>query len=147
MGLIQLSLLVVGGLALGAAILQYLTVHPLKMDRYLLAASLLGFMLVAGVLVWFDGWQRLAAVAAALVAVLAGYWLMTRRFLAREDERPVPALTRQKGDPGQRAHGSRVFYPRRAGDLRPHRLDQPVPRVRRAGHPIRAAARPPVLRL
>jgi sirohydrochlorin ferrochelatase len=109
MAVVQGLVLAAGGFALGAACLLYLTVHPLKVDRYLLAASLLAFLAISGVLVWFDGWQRLAGAAAVALAALAGYWWMTGRFLAREDERPVPPLTRQKGDPGQ-GHTAVVYF-------------------------------------
>jgi sirohydrochlorin ferrochelatase len=109
MAVVQVLVLAAGGFALGAAFLLYLTVHPLKVDRYLLAASLLAFLAIAGILVWFAGWQRLAVAAAVVLAALAGYWWMTRRFLAREDARPVPALTRQKGDPGQ-GHTAVVYF-------------------------------------
>jgi protoheme ferro-lyase len=37
----------------------------------------------------------------AVVGFLAGYWLMTARFLSREDTRELPHLTRVPGDPGR----------------------------------------------
>lgn len=99
----------VAGFGIGAAVVQYLTVHPLKMSRYLFAASLLLFLLGAGAWLGFDGLQRLVAIAVGLLAALAGYWLMTKRFLAREDDRPVPPITRAKGEPGQ-GHTAVVYF-------------------------------------
>lgn len=109
MQLFALAVLAVTGFGIGAALVQYLTVHPLKMDRFLLAAALLLFLAVAGILAWFDGWPRLAAVAVVLLTTLAGYWGMTKRFLAREDERPVPTLTRASSDIGN-GHTAVVYF-------------------------------------
>jgi len=92
--------LVIAAFGFGAALEEYLTVHPLRMSRYLFVATMLLAGILAGIAWGFDGWQRLASAAAALAAALAGYTLMTRRFLAREDDRPVPAITRAKDEPG-----------------------------------------------
>lgn len=104
-----LAILALAGFGIGAAIVQYLTVHPLKMDRYLLAAAFLFLLAMAGILAWFDGWQRLAAAAVVLLTTLAGYWGMTKRFLARDDERPVPTLTRASSDIGK-GHTAVVYF-------------------------------------
>jgi sirohydrochlorin ferrochelatase len=109
MEIVAWLLLVIGAFALGMSVVQYLTVHPLKMDRYLVAATLLFCLLAAGVLLWLQGWERLLGVGVILAAALAGYGFMTRRFLARDDARQVPALTRQKGDPGA-GHTAVVYF-------------------------------------
>jgi protoheme ferro-lyase len=44
-----------------------------------------------------------------VVVFVAGYALMTRSVLSREDSRPVPALTRTKGDPGD-GHIAVVYF-------------------------------------
>lgn len=94
---------------LGAALVQYLTVHPLHMSRYLFVATLLLAGVVAAVAWGFDGPQRLAAAAVAPAAALAGYAIMTKRFLARDDERPVPAVTRALDDLGL-GHTAVVYF-------------------------------------
>ena len=101
--------LAVAAIGLGATFEEYLTVHPLKMSRYLFVASLLLAGVCAGIVWGFDGVQRLAAAGVALVAALAGYAIMTKHFLAREDERPVPGITRAKDDPGL-GHTAVVYF-------------------------------------
>jgi sirohydrochlorin ferrochelatase len=79
------------------------------MSRYLLAAggAVLGVILV--LLLWFSGTEIAIAVALSLGFAFAGYVLMTRRFLSREDSRPVPELTRAKGDPGL-GHTAVIYF-------------------------------------
>ncbi len=101
--------LAAAALGLGAVFEEYLTVHPLKMSRYLFAASLLLAGVCAGIVWGFDGIQRLAAAVVALLAALTGYAIMTKHFLAREDERPLPVITRTKDDPGL-GHTAVVYF-------------------------------------
>jgi len=44
-----------------------------------------------------------------VVFFLAGYWWATKRFLSREDTRPVPAVTRAKKDPGL-GHTAIIYF-------------------------------------
>jgi sirohydrochlorin ferrochelatase len=44
-----------------------------------------------------------------LASFVVGYYLTARRVLSREDERPLPALTRAQGDPG-RGHVAVVYF-------------------------------------
>ena len=87
-------------LLLGVLYVNFLTVHPLKMSRYLFAGSLVLFSLPLVLAVGFKGKPLLIAIPLSLVFFLAGYITMTRFLLSREDPRPIPALTRTKGDPG-----------------------------------------------
>ena len=48
----------------------------------------------------FSGTARWGAIAVAIVAYAAGWYLMTASVLSREDYRPMPELVREKGDPG-----------------------------------------------
>ncbi len=102
--------LAVAGLAfaLGVLTVRYLTVHPSKMSRYLLAVCTVFFALVVLAL-GFSGRALLAAVPLALILFAAGYWCQTRAFLAREDPRPVPAMTRAEGEPGL-GHTAVVYF-------------------------------------
>ena len=109
MEIVRWLLVVVLSLLLGALVVQYLTVHPLQMSWYLLAASTVFFALVATLAVWLRGRPLLIAVPLALVLFFAGYIFMTRAFLAREDARPVPQLTRTKDDPGL-GHTAVVYF-------------------------------------
>lgn len=95
------GLLALLGGGLGYLIVQYLIVHPLKMSTYLLlsvvVACALLYFLISGA---FSKNLVPVALIVALAAFSTGYILQTKAFLAREDSRPVPASTREKGDPG-----------------------------------------------
>jgi sirohydrochlorin ferrochelatase len=107
----KLRWLVVSGLALAGGVLyvNYLTVHPLRMSRYLLATCLVIFALLVVLATRFEGRTLLMAIPLSLVLLLIGYITMTRSVLARDDPRPVPALTRSKGDPGL-GHTAVVYF-------------------------------------
>ena len=96
-------------LAFGLLYVQFLTVHPLKMSRYLLAATLAFVAAVVSLAVGFQGWELLLAILLAFASALGGYVLMTRRILAREDPRPIPELTRSKDDPGL-GHTAVIYF-------------------------------------
>ena len=97
-----LGLLLALGLSflLGVLVVNFLTSHPLRMNWYLLAASVVFFLLLVIHVASFRGLLLLIAVSLSLVAFLVGYIVMTRSFLGREDPRPIPKLRREKGDPG-----------------------------------------------
>jgi hypothetical protein len=95
--------------AFGVLYVQFLTIHPLKMSRYLLAATLAFVAAVTSLVVGFRGWGLVLAILSALSSVLAGYLLMARRVLGQEDPRPIPQLTRSKGDPGL-GHTSVIYF-------------------------------------
>ena len=95
--------------AFGLFYVQFLTVHPLKMSRYLLAATRAFVAAVVSLAVGFQGWELLLAILLALASALGGYVLMTRRILAREDPRPIPELTRSKDDPGL-GHTAVIYF-------------------------------------
>jgi sirohydrochlorin ferrochelatase len=94
---------------LGALVVQYLTVHPLRMGRYLLAACTLFFGLVALLALGFRGTALFLAIVLSLALFVGGYVVMTRSFLARKDPRPVPEPTRARGDPGL-GHTAVVYF-------------------------------------
>lgn len=95
--------------AFGVLYVQFLTTHPLKMSRHLLAASLAFFTLVAVLVTSFRGVALVIATLLSLGLALAGYALMTYQFLSREDPRPVPELARAKGDPGL-GHTAVIYF-------------------------------------
>jgi protoheme ferro-lyase len=95
--------------AFGLLYVQFLTIHPLRMSRYLLAATLAFVAAVASLVVGFQGWELLLAIPLALLSALAGYILMTRKVLSREDPRPIPKLTRSKGDSGL-GHTAVIYF-------------------------------------
>ena len=93
----------------GILTVQSLTVHPIRMTRHLAALCTAVFALVLVLAGSFQGNALLAAIALALIVFAVGYWGMTRAFLAREDPRPVPELTRAEGDPGL-GHTAVVYF-------------------------------------
>lgn len=106
----RLRWIVVAGLAFGVGILfvGYLTVHPLHMSLLLFLSMVVAMALVLMIARRFAARSRWIAVGVALAAFVAGYWFMTGRFLAREDTRELPAITRVAGDPG-RGHTAVVY--------------------------------------
>jgi len=99
-GFVRWLSIVVLGLLLGSAYIQYLVAHPLQMDIYLSFVFIAIFALVFICVRYFSGGQRVGAIALALVAYAGGWYVMTDVVLDREDSRPMPELTREKGDPG-----------------------------------------------
>lgn len=88
------------GLLLGSSYVQYLVSHPLRMDIYLSFVFVTIFVLIFLCARSFFGGQRIAAIAVVLVTYAAGWYVMTDVILDREDSRPMPELTRNKGEPG-----------------------------------------------
>lgn len=97
------------GFLLGVLVIKYLSVHPTQMSLYLLAACVDFFIMFGIVFFGMAGSARWIALGAGLATFLAGYAWEARRVLSREDDRPVPALTRQPGDPGQ-GHTAVVYF-------------------------------------
>ncbi len=95
--------------AFGLLYVQFLTVHPLRMSRYLLAATLAFVGAAVALIGGFQGWELVLATLLALASALAGYALMARKVLSREDGRRVPTLTRRKDDPGQ-GHTAVIYF-------------------------------------
>jgi hypothetical protein len=91
---------VVISVLLGLSLVKYLSVHPLEMSLYLAVSCTLLFLLLIVLAIGFSGKQLLIAIPVSLVFFVAGWSAMTYVVLSREDSRPVPALTRAKGDPG-----------------------------------------------
>jgi protoheme ferro-lyase len=109
MAFLKWFVLVVLSLLLGALVVQYLTVYPTRMNWYLFAACIVLFGLVVVLAVGFRGRALLIAIPLALVLFTTGYVVMTRSFLAREDPRPIPELTRATDDPGL-GHTAVVYF-------------------------------------
>jgi hypothetical protein len=93
----------------GVFYVRFLTVHPLRMSRALLAATLACVLGVATLVVAYRGVEFAAAIPLGLAAALAGYALAARKVLSRDDPRPVPELTRAKGDPGL-GHTAVIYF-------------------------------------
>ena len=139
---VLLTLLAFAG---GWFFVSYLTVDPVQMSGALtLAISCL--FLAAGLIAWkFRGRAIAGAVAVLLLGVSVGY--AAQRFRrTRQGGRPRRPRTHPLArGPRRWAHRRHLLHPRGAGDLRPDRLAQSVPRVRRAGNRVRAVRRPAVL--
>ena len=100
---IRWFLVAVLAFGVGMLLVQYLTVHPLEMSLYLFLVLAAAVAVILVLTVWFRHRSRWIGVVLALACFVAGYWLMTSRFLAREDTRELPQLTRTPGDPGRGA--------------------------------------------
>lgn len=93
----------------GALLLKFLTVHPLTMNLYLFLTCLSFFVLTLALGKFFNQRQLLSAILFSLVLLLVGYSLATWQFLARQDPRPVPEITRSKEDPGK-GHSAVIYF-------------------------------------
>lgn len=93
----------------GWFLVDFLTVHPLKMTLYL-TLTLLGLVLLV-VLIYTLKKKRYRWVAAivSLIAFFAAYSLNTRSFLNQEDPRFVPELTRKVAEAGQ-GHIAVIYF-------------------------------------
>ena len=107
---IKWVLLAILAFMLGFFVVEYMTVHPLMMSSYLLLSAIVGFIIIILLAMAFKGARLLPiALLVAIVAFLAGYVIRTETFLGREDDRPLPELTREKGDPGD-SHTAVVYF-------------------------------------
>lgn len=102
-------LLIVLSFSLGILLLQYLTVHPLKMSLFLFLTLLAFFTILIVLAKGFKGKQLPLAIILTLVLFVTGYAANTYIFLAREDSRFVPELTRKPSDPGE-GHTAVIYF-------------------------------------
>lgn len=82
----------------GWFLVEFLTVHPLKMSRYLSLTLLSVAVLFVGIYAIHSKRGRWFSFLFSIIAFWAGYVINTKIFLAREDSRFVPELTRQASD-------------------------------------------------
>jgi protoheme ferro-lyase len=96
-------------LACGVFYLAYLVASPLQMSLYL--ALLVGSIIFWGLLAWrsFRGWALAADFGLLLVLFAVGYLGATLIYLAQTEERKLPAITRQVGDPGD-GHTAILYF-------------------------------------
>lgn len=110
MNYVKWGLLILFAATLGYLVVEYMTVHPLMMSLYLLLSAIFGFAIIALLALGFrNKWLLPIALAVAITAFVGGYILQTKSFLARADQRPVPELSRQKGDPGD-GHKAVIYF-------------------------------------
>ncbi|MGD2048077.1 MAG: ferrochelatase [Chloroflexota bacterium] len=87
-----------------------MTTHPTKMSLFLFLSLLVAFSLIVLLALGFGlGQLPPVAVIISLAVFLAGYTFRTKAFLNREDSRPVPELSRVKGDPGE-GHTAVIYF-------------------------------------
>lgn len=103
-----LVVVILAGL-LGVLFVQYLSVHPLQMSFYLLAACIVLFGLFVVLIKGFKGKSLFIATVLSVGVFLLGQYTMTKVILSREDPRPVPEVTRVPGDPGL-GHTAVVYF-------------------------------------
>lgn len=99
------------GLAIlsGILLVNYLTVHPLRMHWYLFGFTVTLSALVVALITGFTSQTLWIAILLALLAMLAGYAGMASITLSRDDTRPIPELVRSRGDPGL-GHTAVVYF-------------------------------------
>jgi sirohydrochlorin ferrochelatase len=93
--------LLIASLLLGSLYVQFLVTHPLRMSTYLAFSYLALFAIVVILARYFRGGQRFIAASLSVAVFAVGWYVMTGVVLDREDYRPIPELTRAKGDPGK----------------------------------------------
>ena len=106
--ILQLLAFITSGL-LGWFLVDFLTVHPLKMSLYLLYTLVALVFLIFWIYTLKKKRYRWIAVVIALIGFLAGYSLNTRSFLNTEDPRLVPELTRKAEDSGK-GHTAIIYF-------------------------------------
>ena len=84
----------------GVLLLNYLVAKPLRMSLYLAGALCVVFVWVVIAWRYFQGWQLLWNTLLGIVCVLGGYLVANTIYLAQEEQRTLPAITRLPGDPG-----------------------------------------------
>jgi len=93
----------------GVLFVRFLTVHPLIMSRYLFGATLALVAVVISAVVAFEGQDLVVGIPVAFASALAGYALVARRVLSREDTRQLPELKRPAGEPGL-GHTAVIYF-------------------------------------
>lgn len=72
----------------GAASLQFMVAHPMRMSAYLGLSLVTLFVLLVALARYFNSGQQLVAIALSLVTFVAGWFVMTDVLLSRTDDRP-----------------------------------------------------------
>lgn len=93
----------------GVFLLNYLVAKPVRMSLYLAGALILAFIWVVIAWRYFQGWQLLGNVLLGMVFVVAGYLVANGIYLAQEEHRNLPQITRQPGDPSN-GHTAVLYY-------------------------------------
>ena len=109
MDLIKWALIPALSFLVGWLYVNFLVSHPLKMSRYLFAATAALFGTMALLFGTFPGVQLLPGIGLSMAGALAGYAMMTRSVLSRGDPRSVPELLRRKDDPGL-GHTAVIYF-------------------------------------
>jgi sirohydrochlorin ferrochelatase len=93
----------------GAFLLAYLVVDPLRTGLVvLLGIALVGLWVLTAVYT-FKGWQILWGSLLAIVCLVAGYLAATSVYLAQEEHRTLPAVTRAPDDRGD-GHTAVLYF-------------------------------------
>lgn len=95
---IRLTSVIVLSFISGWFLMDYLTVHPLKMSRFLLFSLVSVFLL--GILIFQKNSKinKWIGILVAIVLFLFGYFLNAKIFFNQEDSRFIPKLTRSETD-------------------------------------------------
>jgi len=102
-------LIILGGL-LGFLVLEFLTVHPLQMNLYLFLSTITAVGIILFIVTSFQGkWVVPTAIVITMITFTGSYLYNTQLFLAQDDPRELPEITREKGDPGD-GHTAVIYF-------------------------------------
>jgi sirohydrochlorin ferrochelatase len=102
------SILVISFL-LGWFLIDFLTVHPLKVNLFLILSILSLVFLIFLVYTFWKNTMRGLTILISLSGFLTGYLLHADIFLNQEDPRYIPELTRQAGDISE-GHTAVIYF-------------------------------------
>jgi sirohydrochlorin ferrochelatase len=105
---LRVVLLALLAAAAGWSTVWYLTTEPLTMARALTVTLVLAFAVIL-LVASLRGRALAVALVVTLVAASAGYLGNAAVVLGREDDREVPSLTREAGDPGD-GHTAVIYF-------------------------------------
>jgi len=107
---IKWVILIIVAALLGFFVVEYMTVHPLRMSLFLVLSTLTGVALIFIIIKTFKGkWILPAAIFISLAAFLSSYLISTQLFLETGRGHSLPKITRLKGDPGD-GHTAVIYF-------------------------------------
>ena len=103
-------ILIIVAALLGFFVVEYMTVHPLRMSLFLVLSTLTAVALIFIIIKTFKGkWILPAAIFISLAAFLSSYLISTQLFLETGRGHSLPKITRLKGDPGD-GHTAVIYF-------------------------------------
>ncbi len=92
---------------LGNFVLQYMTVHPLKVGRTGFQTGGVFMLLIGNLAISKE--NLISNISVSIGSIAFGYLVSAWRFLGMEDDREIPELTRKEGDHGE-GHTAVIYF-------------------------------------